>query len=311
MKKCLTFLIVCIYTHHIYAQEAIKKSESKIEVLSPKLNKFHNFRDFSVSPNEDEIYFTIQSLRQEISQIVCVKDKNWDNPTILPFCDNYSYLEPFLSSDGKRLYFASDRPKNESDTLKSDYDIWYVERTSPTSTWSKPINVGSPVNSKNDEFYPTLADNNNLYFTMESDSGLGKDDIYYSKWNGTDYSKPILLSSNINSDGYEFNAFISKDENMLFYTKYNTKDGFGSGDLYFSKKDKNGEWLPGENLGDKINTKFMEYCPFYNPQTNTLYFTSNRSKLVPQTFKSIQEFQQYITGDENGHIKIYKYKITF
>jgi hypothetical protein len=311
MKKCLIFLIICFYTKQTYAQEIFNESELNIELVSTELNTFQNARDFSTSPNEDEIYFTIQSPRQEISQIVCVKDKKWDDPTILPFCDNYSYLEPFLSNDGKRLYFASDRPKNKLDTLKSDFDIWYVERKSITSKWSNPINLGSSVNSKNNEFYPTLADNNNLYFTMESELGLGKDDIYYCKWNGTDYSKPILLSSNINSEGYEFNAFISKDENMLIYTKYNTKDGFGSGDLYVSKKDKNGEWLASENLGNKINTKFMEYCPFYNDQTNTLYFTSNRSKLVPKTFKSIQEFQEYVTSNENGQSKIYKYKITF
>src|SRR5690606_23425103 len=103
--------------------------------------------------------------------------------------------------------------------------------------------------------------------------------IYCCKWDGTSYSKPILLDTHINSDGYEFNAFISRDEQMLIYTKYNTGDGFGSGDLFVSKKDENGEWMPGKNLGNQINTQFMEYCPFYDSQTNTLYFTSRRSNL--------------------------------
>jgi hypothetical protein len=292
-----------------YAQPISSDSKLTIELVSADLNKFQNLRDFSTSSNEDEAYFTVQSPNPELSIIVCVKDKKWNNPIILAFCDNYSYLEPFLSHDGKRLYFASNRPKTELDTLKSDFDIWYVERKERNGKWSKPVNMGSQVNSKNDEFYPTVADNNNLYFTMDSNLGLGKDDIYYCKWDGTSYSKPILLDTNINSEGYEFNAFISKDENILIYTKYETKDGFGSGDLYVAKKGKNGEWMPAKNLGNEINTKFMEYCPFYNNQTNTLYFTSKRSNLSPQSFKSIRQFQKYITNHENGLSKIYKCKI--
>lgn len=281
----------------------------KIELVSADLNKFQNVRDFCISPNENEAYFTIQSPNQELSQIVCVKDKNWANPILLPFCDNYSYLEPFLSADGKRLYFASDRPKTESSTQKSDFDIWYVERKDKKNEWSKPINMGKPVNSENNEFYPTLSDNQNLYFTMESKLGLGKDDIYYCKWNGTSYSSPVLLQTNINSEGYEFNAFVSKDESMLIYTKYNANDGFGSGDLYLSKKDKNGDWKPAINLGKEMNSKYMEYCPFYDDQTNTLYFTSKRCNLSPKTFKDITQYQKYISDAENGLSKIYKCKI--
>lgn len=282
-----------------------------IDLVSDDLNRFQNVRDFCISATEDEAYFTIQSPNQDLSQIVCVKNKKWRTPKLLPFCDGYSYLEPFLSQDGKRLYFASDRPKSEIENLKSDFDIWYVERKDKNSEWSKPINMGTHVNSENNEFYPTLAENNNLYFTMESSSGLGKDDIYFCEWKDSSYSKPSILNENINSEGYEFNAFISKDENILIYTKYNAKDGYGSGDLYISKKDEHGEWTPAENLGSKINSKYMEYCPFYDNQTNTLYFTSKRNRLTAKEFKDVEQFQAYILGTENGLSKIYKCIIKF
>ena len=291
------------------AQSLNADFEQVIELVSPDLNTFQNVRDFFIASNEGEAYFTIQSPNQELSKIVCVTNKKWKNPQLLPFCDGFSYLEPFLSNDEKRLYFASDRPKTESDTLKSDFDIWYVERKDRKSVWSKPVNLGSQVNSENDEFYPTLADNNNLYFTMEAKFGMGKDDIYYCQWNGTSYAKPVLLNENINSDGYEFNAFISKDENMLLYTKYNSKGGFGSGDLYISRKNEQGEWKAAENMGSKINTRYMEYCPFYHVQSGTLYFTSKRSNLSPKTFKNLEQFQAYISGSENGLSKIYKCKL--
>lgn len=311
MTKYLTFLLSCICWQQQYAQTINSDFKQIIELVSPDLNKFQNVRDFFISPNEDEAYFTIQSPNQDLSKIVCVKNKKWNKPILQSFCDTYSYLEPFLSNDGKRLYFVSDRPKTESETLKSDFDIWYVERKDKNGVWSKPVNMGSQVNSENNEFYPTLADNNNLYFTMEANLGLGKDDIYFCKWNGASYSKPILLNKNINSEGYEFNAFISNDESLLIYTKYNSQDGFGSGDLYVSKKNEQGEWITAENIGNKINTKYMEYCPFYHMQSNTLYFTSKRSNLSPITFKNLRQFQEYISGIENGLSKIYKCKIKF
>lgn len=309
MKNILMLLFSFLCFFQAQSQELRVNQKQIVAVVHSDLNKFLNLRDFCISPNEKEAFFTIQSPNQELSKIVCVKNNKWDNPVILPFCDGYSYLEPFLSSDGTRLYFASDRPKDKSETLKSDFDIWYVERKDKNSEWSTPINIGSAVNSKNDEFYPTLSDNNNLYFTMDSKLGLGKDDIYYCQWNGANYSKPILLSTNINSEGYEFNAFISKDENLLIYTKYNAKDGFGSGDLYMAKRGIDGEWQAAENLSNTINSKYMEYCPYYNNETNTLYFTSKRSNLAPKSFQNIQQYQEYITSGENGLSKIYKIKI--
>ena len=297
--RTLFFILLTLIISKTFGQE--------ITVLSPELNKYQTIRDFCIS--SDEVYFTIQSPNQDLSQIVVVKNNMWDHPTILSFCDGYSYLEPFLSNDGKKLYFASDRPLKESDVSKKDFDIWYVERKNKNSNWSKPINLGIPVNTENDEFYPTLADNGNLYFTMDSKSGMGKDDIYYCKWSDSGYSSPILLDGNINSDGYEFNAFISKDESFIIYSKYNSKDGFGSGDLYISRKNENGEWKPAENMGNIINTKYMEYCPFYDNKSNTLYFTSRRNNLSPKKFTDIKQYQETITGSQNGSSKIYMCKI--
>lgn len=298
--RLYTILVIFI-SNLMFSQE--------VELVNDALNAFQNVRDFCISAENNEAYFTIQSPNQEISQIICVKNGNWQKPELVSFCDEYSYLEPFLSYDGKKLYFASNRPKNDSVKTKNDYDIWFVERDNPKTKWSKPINLGNNVNSENDEFYPTLSVNNNLYFTMDSKSGLGKDDIYYCVYDSKEYSKPTILNSNINSEGYEFNAFISADETFLIYTKYNAKDGLGSGDLYLSKKDDKGEWTIGKNLGNNINSKYMEYCPFYDEKTQTLYFTSRRSSLNPKKFKNLDDFQKYISEGENGLSRIYKYKI--
>lgn len=283
------------------------QSGNEVVQFSSALNRFLNVRDFCISESGYEAYFTIQSPFQEISQIARITKKNneWTAPELLSFSDAYKDLEPFLSSDGKRLYFASDRPLDNSTQEKKDFDIWYVERNGPKDEWSKPKNLGAPVNSTLDEFYPTLSENNNLYFTLESPNGLGKDDIYFSRWENGTYSSPVLLDENINSSGYEFNAFISKKEDYLLFSKYNEEGGLGSGDLYISRKDAHGNWGKAENIGAPINTKYMEYCPFYDEKNQILYFTSRRNDMAPRTFGSVSEFQEYIYGSNNGLSKIY------
>jgi len=140
---------------------------------------------------------------------------------------------------------------------------------------------------------------------MHSPDGFGKDDIYFCKWVAGKYLPPVILNKNINSIGYEFNAFISKKEDFILFTKYNEEGGQGSGDLYISRKETNGEWGKSTNLGKTINTSFMEYCPFYDELNHILYFTSKRQNIKPKKFKNISDFKKHIQESENGLSKIY------
>lgn len=305
MLQVKLFWILFITTFS-FAQDSLQ-----VSLFDKSLNQFLNVRDFCISKDAIEAFFTIQSPDGAISQLSTIRKENnaWSEPELLSFCDENSYMEPFLSDDGLRLYFASDRPLKYSKNTTKNFDLWYVERKNPSDVWSEPINMGKTVNSENNEFYPTLSKNNNLYFAMDAPNGKGKDDLYFCEWNGKKHASPVLLNDNINSAGYEFNAFISNDERFLLYTKYNADGGYGSGDLYIARKDLNGAWLKAENLGAIINTKYMEYCPFYDEKTHTLYFTSKRNLLQSKAFKNLNEFQEYVNQNENGLSKIYQVKI--
>ena len=283
------------------------QNETKITQFNSALNQFLNVRDFCISEEGDEAFFTIQSPLQDISQIAYItkKGNQWSEAKLMPFSSSYMDLEPFLSQDGKRLFFVSDRPLDDSSEQKKDFDIWYVERSGNGKEWSSPKNIGPPINSDLNEFYPSISANNNLYFTLESPNGIGKDDIYISRWEHDSYSTPELLDENINSSGYEFNAFVSKREDFILFSRYNEEDGLGSGDLYISVKDENGKWEKAKNIGAPINTKYMDYCPFYDEQNQTLYFTSKRNDLLPKQFDAVSDFQDYINEGNNGLSKIY------
>lgn len=292
--------------------KAYGQAEAKVELVSEKLDRFLNVRDLCISDDHREFYFSVQSPFQEISRIAIMTKNNgqWSEPQLMGFSGSCSDMEPFLSPDQKRLYFVSNRSlKAGSDSLK-DYDIWYVERKDLSSPWSEPVNMGKPVNTERDEFYPSLSTDRNLYFTSETPAGMGKDDIYLCRWNGTAYEEPVPLNAHVNSSGMEFNAFVSRDDHFLFFTKYNSSDGLGSGDLYLSKKDRSGNWTKAENLGKGINTKFMEYCPFYDEQEEILYFTSRRNSIQSQKFKDLGEFDRVIRGSGNGLSKLYKVRFS-
>lgn len=305
MKLFLLTTILIFYSSISFAQE------TKVESFLPQIfSQFPNVRDIAISLDGDEIYFSVQSYVDEVSFIASSKRENnkWTDPEIVSFSGKYFDIEPFLSADGLKLYFASNMPLDNTNDKTKDFDIWYVERENKNKGWSNPINLGEPINSSANEFYPSIANNNNFYFTCDERSTKGKDDIFFSQWANGKYTDPISLSDSINSDGYEFNAFVAMDESYIIFTAYQREDGLGSGDLYMSIKDSDGIWAKAKNLGAEINSDKMDYCPYVDTKTNTLYFTSKRSEINNSNkgFSSLQDFFNDMKKYENGLSRIFK-----
>lgn len=302
-KLFFTFSIIFAFSITVNSQELVSP-----EPVSAILLKYPNVRDFTISKSPNEAYITIQSPLEEASIIACLKKKEgkWSEPVLANFSGAYKDLEPFLSPDNKRLYFVSNRPLDKSEPETKDFDIWYVERKNISSKWSNPINIGKPINTEFDEFYPSVADNGNMYFTSNSPESKGEDDIFMSTWTKEGYSNPISLDKTINTEGYEFNAFIAPNESFIIFSGYNRNDGLGSGDLYISHKNKDKTWKIAQNLGANINSKYMDYCPFVDLKNNILYFTSKRSAIENREFEHLKDYLNEINKYQNGLSRIYK-----
>lgn len=270
-------------------------------------SQFTNVRDFTMSSDETEAYFTLQSPARELSVIMKIKKKNdtWQAPQISTFSGQYTDLEPFLSPDNLKLYFVSNRPISKDSTNTKDMDIWYVERSTKDDAWSEPKNIGTPINTEADEFYPAVANNGNLYYTTIKRELESQDDIFMSKWENNTYTEPVILGEGVNTKGAEYNAFIAPDESYIIFGGWRRADGLGSGDMYISRN-IDGVWTKAENLGDKINSKGMEFCPFVN--NGVLYFTSRRSsvEMKENGFNSAEELIDEINKYDNGASRIYK-----
>ncbi|NNE32970.1 MAG: hypothetical protein HKN40_11430 [Winogradskyella sp.] len=308
----LAFVLVsCNENGKTNKQSPPLETETSLESIQPVaknlFSKFTNVRDFTISTDETEAYFSLQSPARELSVIMKIEKKNnvWQAPEIADFSGRFTDLEPFLSPDNLKLYFVSDRPVSEDSTDTKDMDIWYVERENRSSSWSEPKNIGPPISTEADEFYPAVASNGNLYYTTIRKELNSEDDILMSKWENSTYNEPKLLGDGVNTKGAEYNAYIAPDESYIIFGAWRRQDGLGSGDLYMSKY-VNDEWTKAVNLGDKINSKDMEFCPFVND--GVLYFTSRRSTVKRNTegFKTTEELLREINKYDNGASRIYK-----
>ena len=80
---------------------------------------------------------------------------------------------PFIHSDGKTLYFAS-----EGHNSMGGFDVFYSSKND-SGVWAKPVNVGYPVNTPSDDlFYIPTADGQRVYYASKRKGGLGRSDIY-------------------------------------------------------------------------------------------------------------------------------------
>jgi len=311
----LSLILLCLmFTNLIIAEGSKKSCDSAVnkldQSLQPELflpgilSTGLKERDTAISPEGTEIYYTIQGPRWVIACITRKKNK-WTEPQIASFSGKYNDIEPAFTPDGKKLFFASNRPLNGISEPKKDFDIWYVERTK--DGWSEPVNIGAPVNTDKNEFYPSLTKDGSLFLTAAYKDSRGKEDLYVSRLVNSKYSTPENLGDKINTKLYEYNAFIAPDESYIIFGSAGRKGGLGRGDLYISFKDKDGKWGRAVNMGDNINSSAIDFCPYVSSDGNKLFFTSSRKseKQTSRESLKMEEFIKLCNGPQNGNSDIY------
>ncbi len=105
-------------------------------------------------------------------------DGSWYTRNLGPEVNTpYNEDAPFLHPDGRTLYFSSD-----GHSTMGGFDIFKTILQSDGS-WSKPENLGYPVNSPGDDIYFALAaDGITAYFSSTRQGGKGLKDIYVAQF---------------------------------------------------------------------------------------------------------------------------------
>lgn len=203
----------------------------------------------------------------------------WTAPQVAPFSGQYIDGDPFITSDGKRMFFISGRPLTDSTSKKTkNFDIWVMDKTASGGAWSEPQNLGKPVNSEASEYFPTLTNNGTLYFGSRRAGGKGGVDLYRSKFADGKFQEPENLGDAINTQFDEYEPFIAPDESYLIFMADSRPDGLGGYDLYISYNE-NGKWTKAENLGAPINTTANELSAKMSRDGKYFFWTSSRSAI--------------------------------
>ena len=260
------------------------------------------------TPDGDTLYFVRSTPNFNFWTILVSRFEKgrWSTPEVARFSGQFSDADPFITADGARCYFISNRPV--AGKSKPDLDIWVMDKTA--AGWSEPKNMGAPINSSGSEWYPTVAANGTMYFGSDREGGKGRTDIYRSRLVDGKHAEPENLGDSINTQFNEFEPLIAPDESFVIFMAGGRADSRGGFDLYISYN-RDGAWTKPANLGDKINSSGNEYSPTISRDGKYFFWTSTRGFADAQLERryNYQELMNWLQGPRNGLGDIYQIDI--
>jgi Tol biopolymer transport system component len=195
----------------------------------------------ALGPDGQEIYWEL-GIKIGFSKL---ENGRWTEPEVVSFCkgDPYRYGNPFISPDGKKMFFTTMRPGAVSEDKEN---IWYAERTA--SGWADPTPVSPEVNALSLHWSISVSGRGTLYFQGTSeDSYGGMGDIYYAELVGGAHAAPVNAGPAINTKATETCPYVAPDESYIVFTRIDQTDPANSG-IFISYKDKAGRWRPAVML---------------------------------------------------------------
>jgi len=213
-------------------------------------------RDLVLTTDGDEIYFGVFANSWYGIAVAERAGDRWSEPRLTRFSTDTRYMsiEPALSEDGNRIYFLSNRPpvgrEDEFQTGSWGFqNIWFADRT--VDGWSDPEILPPPVNSDENEFFPSLTRDGTLYFTRTI-RGETLASIYRARPDGNGFAEPELIGADWNRNGSPYNAFIDRDERFLLFCM-EREGSIGTVDYWVSFRNSDDSWSDPVNLGDRVN----------------------------------------------------------
>lgn len=212
-------------------------SAQKASVFSGS-EKFH-IGSANFNPANGKLYFTrtdlVKSWNADLRQhprlfmadVVDGKLSNVEKVKIKKFSDEYGAAHPAFSADGKTMYFSSDMPGGFGGA-----DL-YSATMDEKGNWNAPVNLGTSINTKGDEIFPSISNNQTLYFSSNGHPGYGHLDLYSAAINGSSYGKPELLPLPLNSVADDFGILFLTDDQQTGIITSNRFGGAGDDDLYY------------------------------------------------------------------------------
>lgn len=208
------------------------------------------------------------------------KDRRWTLPENASFSkEEYCDLNPFLSPNGKTLYFTSRRPvtkpvndSKESKAKPGEINAWKLQRTD--DGWSEPEPVKELLNYGGLDAQVSVCRKGSLYFAAKWPGGNGKYDLYTCTYKNGKYTSPHAIPGSINTEHSEFAAYVDPEERFILFAS-DRPGGHGGSDIYISRR-KGNSWGKPKNLGKAVNTDENETYTSISPDNRYLFVIAQR-----------------------------------
>ena len=260
----------------------------------------------ALTPDGKTLYFCKGSPGMKRAMWIVVshlENGRWTKPEIAPFSGRFNDIDPTISPDGKRMFFASTRP-TEGTAAKKDFDLWVMDRTE--SGWSEPKNLGPAVNSAGSESTTSVASDGTLYIGASGREGGPRTGrrLYRSRLVDGQYQAPEALPAPIDAGEEDSNQYVSPDRRFMIFSS--KRPGAEAG-LYVSYAD-GGKWSDPVPLDAKLNAAYAPYTPLISPDGKTFYFTSVKGAFDDPPFAAMtyDVFLRAIRSPGNGLGDIYE-----
>jgi len=221
-------------------------------------------------------------------------------PKFLPFflnSDEYSVSDATLTSDGKTMIFATDKPGGTGES-----DLYLC--TWQNGNWTNAKNLGPTINTFGNDRFPSLVNDTILIFASDGRQGYGGLDLYISYKRDTTWSEPKNMMKPINSSYDDFGMLLFDDLKSGFFSS-NRPEGKGLDDIYAFKN-----W-DTTNVKELVAVKpgvdpkvVLSKLPGSLPDTNKAYiagYVKDKS-----TNKPLDQATVFLYNPQSGKVKILK-----
>jgi len=252
------------------------------------VNSIKNEGGMSIPFDQSKLYFTRWGATNGIKECHIYLSKNFNGRWLPPQklddkvnIPGYKSMHPFITPDGMKLFFSSNRPGGIG-----RMDLWYCE-VDEKGNLGAAINVGWPVNTKEDEVSPMyLEDEKSLYFSSNGHTGMGGLDVFEAFGELEELYRPENLGFPINS---------SRDD-QFFVLNRNLNKGFLSSDRT-DCVDCDG--------GNCLELYEVDYGPPQFTLSGHVYTKTNK-KPIPNaliTMKDVNEYYEpsFFITDKDGY----------
>lgn len=233
------------------------------------------------SPDGSELYYSVTTRDWFPSHIVRVSTNNLQKKDTLLLQDRNYESEPFMTRDGKTMFFTAVLPPGKGENWNAD--IYKVRRTE--SGWSQAERLNSVINTKAGEWHISLSNANTVYFTSEREEGTSAlhGDIYKAEIAGDYFVNLTKLPEPVNTKYNDSDPLIAPDESYLIFHS-DRPGGYGNHDLYICFNNK-GSWTVPVNMGAAINSAGWEMAPSLTPDGKYLLYTYRKEMTTNEPSK--------------------------